>query len=70
MDEGDRAKAAAEIIHSDALADHQHRMAAGNSRPALTECQDCEEPIPEDRRKAAPNCIRCIDCQTNFEGNR
>lgn len=30
-------------------------------------CEDCIEPIPSERRKAAPNAIRCISCQTIFE---
>lgn len=30
-------------------------------------CEDCREPIPRERRKAAPNAIRCIACQTIFE---
>lgn len=30
-------------------------------------CEDCSEPIPRERRKAAPNAIRCIACQTIFE---
>lgn len=30
-------------------------------------CEDCIEPIPRERRKASPNAIRCISCQTIFE---
>lgn len=30
-------------------------------------CQDCDEPIPEARRKALPGCSRCTECQTVFE---
>lgn len=30
-------------------------------------CEDCREPIPRERRKAAPNAIRCMACQTVFE---
>jgi phage/conjugal plasmid C-4 type zinc finger TraR family protein len=30
-------------------------------------CEDCSEPIPRERRKASPNAIRCIGCQTIFE---
>jgi len=32
-----------------------------------TECLDCEEEIPEDRRKAVPGCRRCISCQEEHE---
>lgn len=30
---------------------------------SLTHCADCEEPIPEARRKAQPGVKLCIDCQ-------
>ena len=30
-------------------------------------CEDCREAIPRERRKAAPNAIRCMACQTVFE---
>lgn len=30
-------------------------------------CADCSDPIPRERRKASPNAIRCIACQTIFE---
>lgn len=26
-------------------------------------CADCEEPIPEARRKAQPGCRLCVSCQ-------
>lgn len=29
---------------------------------SLTHCADCEEPIPEARRKAVPGVKLCIDC--------
>lgn len=37
---------------------------------SLTHCDDCGEPIPEARRKAAPGCTRCIDCQSRRETRR
>jgi len=30
---------------------------------SLTHCADCEEPIPEARRRAIPGVKLCIDCQ-------
>ncbi|AVO39581.1 DksA/TraR family C4-type zinc finger protein [Pukyongiella litopenaei] len=36
------------------------RMPVGDS---LTHCADCEEPIPEARRRAIPGVKLCIDCQ-------
>lgn len=39
------------------------RRATTQGRESLTECMDCDEPIPEARRLAAKGCHRCIDCQ-------
>ncbi|WP_340110115.1 DksA/TraR family C4-type zinc finger protein [Pikeienuella sp. HZG-20] len=36
------------------------RAGGGESR---THCAECEEPIPEARRVAAPGVTLCIDCQ-------
>jgi phage/conjugal plasmid C-4 type zinc finger TraR family protein len=36
------------------------RRPAGES---LLHCADCEEPIPENRRRALPGVKLCIDCQ-------
>ncbi|WP_417673198.1 DksA/TraR family C4-type zinc finger protein [Pseudodonghicola sp.] len=30
---------------------------------SLTHCAECEEPIPEARRKAIPGVKLCLDCQ-------
>lgn len=31
--------------------------------PALLQCEDCGEEIPEARRAAVAGCRTCIDCQ-------
>jgi phage/conjugal plasmid C-4 type zinc finger TraR family protein len=31
------------------------------------ECEDCGRSIPEDRRRAVPGCLRCVECQERFE---
>ncbi|EIJ69485.1 TraR/DksA family transcriptional regulator [Pasteurella bettyae] len=36
-------------------------------RISLQECQDCGEPIPEQRRKMVQGCTRCVDCQQVYE---
>jgi len=36
------------------------QKAVGNS---LTHCAECDEPIPEARRRALPGVKLCIDCQ-------
>ena len=35
-----------------------------------THCAECEEPIPEPRRRAVPGVKLCIDCQTERDGRR
>ncbi|MFS4582417.1 DksA/TraR family C4-type zinc finger protein [Phaeobacter sp. C3_T13_0] len=35
---------------------------------SLTHCADCDEPIPEARRKAIPSIKLCIDCQQDRDG--
>lgn len=35
----------------------------GPQGESLTHCADCEEPIPEARRRALPGVKLCIDCQ-------
>jgi len=37
---------------------------------SLTHCQECEEIIPDARRKAVPGVRLCIDCQTEFEAKQ
>ena len=34
------------------------------------ECIECEEPIPAGRREAVPGCLRCLECQADFEEER
>lgn len=31
-------------------------------------CKECHGAIPPERLKAAPEAVRCIDCQRHFEG--
>ncbi len=35
---------------------------------SLTNCAECEEPIPEKRRTALPGVKLCIDCQLERDG--
>jgi len=46
----------------------RHRKILSMPANETTECIDCEEIIPEARRKAVPGCTRCVGCQTLFEG--
>ena len=40
------------------------RLPAGES---LTHCEECEEAIPEARRKAVPGVRYCVSCQSELE---
>lgn len=39
------------------------RLARGPVGESLTHCAECDEPIPEARRRALPGVKLCIDCQ-------
>ena len=47
------------------IEDELKRMRSLRPRPgpSLARCADCDEPIPEPRRRAAPGVKLCIDCQ-------
>lgn len=49
---------------ADALARARSRQAKGES---LTHCEDCDEPIPEARRRAVPGVRRCVTCQAEAD---
>ncbi len=48
------------------IEDELKRMKARQNKNAVsrTHCADCDEPIPEARRKAVPGVQLCIECQT------
>ena len=46
---------------NDAVALARARLPSGES---LEDCEDCDEPIPEARRKAVPGVRTCIVCQS------
>ncbi|WP_372922884.1 DksA/TraR family C4-type zinc finger protein [Roseovarius sp.] len=41
------------------------RLPEGES---LTNCAECDEPIPEARRRALPGVKLCVDCQSERDG--
>ncbi len=47
------------------IADELARLKArrGPQGESLTHCADCEEEIPEARRRAVPGVKLCLDCQ-------
>ncbi len=50
-----------------AVARARSRLPVGES---LTHCEECDEPIPEGRRKAVPGVRRCVACQAEADGQR
>jgi phage/conjugal plasmid C-4 type zinc finger TraR family protein len=49
---------------NDAVEKARGRLPQGESK---THCMECEEPIPEARRKAVPGVCLCIACQSELE---
>jgi len=49
---------------ADAVKNARSRLPQG---AGLTHCEECEEPIPEARRKAIPGVRLCVNCQAEFE---
>lgn len=64
IEEGEMGQLHALHINMNALAAHSAAMAKQASKPSLEECEDCGEPIPEDRREAVAGCTTCIYCKT------
>lgn len=44
------------------MALRNQRMAC-SPRPSATYCEDCGQPIPEQRRQLVKGCMTCVDCQ-------
>ncbi len=61
----DRANDAADRFNQQAI--DACRGGSQTARPSLTLCIECSKPIPEERRKAAPGCKRCVSCQQDIE---
>jgi len=48
----------------DAVKRARSKLPKGES---LKNCEECDEPIPEARRKAVPGVRRCINCQSSVD---
>lgn len=48
----------------DAISRARRLLPAG---AGLDHCEDCDEPIPEPRRRAIPGVRLCVDCQSSRE---
>lgn len=64
MDICEQAAELEESQRQSALTAVRHRARRGIT---FTQCVDCCESIPEARREVAPDCTRCITCQTTYE---
>lgn len=53
-----------EELQRDLAVQAQAKRLGGLGRP---DCLVCGEPIAEQRRRAMPNAVRCIDCQERRE---
>lgn len=63
----------ADIIDNASTLEDLHREAAlsmhrlNHSAASATHCEECDEELPEARRKAYPGCTMCVDCQADAE---
>ncbi|MDN6318148.1 MAG: DksA/TraR family C4-type zinc finger protein [Marinobacter sp.] len=48
----------------DAVAEARSRLSTGESAEF---CEECDNPIPEARRKAIPGVRLCVNCQAELE---
>lgn len=53
-----------EDLHRDAALS-MHRL--NHSAVSATHCVECDEELPEARRKAYPGCTMCVECQGEME---
>lgn len=50
-----------------AVAAVQEQLRRQAEQPSLSECEDCGEDIPEQRRLMIRGCTRCVYCQNLYE---
>lgn len=60
----DRAAAREAELLEESLARNRAALGGGPSR---TNCAECAEPIPPERRRAVPGCLMCVHCQAISE---
>ncbi|QLW76044.1 TraR/DksA family transcriptional regulator [Citrobacter freundii] len=59
----DQASALEEMMRDHAI--QAHRL--NHSAVSATHCVECDEELPEARRKAYPGCTMCVECQADAE---
>ncbi|TKU48097.1 TraR/DksA C4-type zinc finger protein [Citrobacter sp. wls714] len=62
-DFADDASAAEELQREAALSAHRINRDAVSA----THCSECDDELPEDRRKAYPGCTMCVECLAVLE---
>lgn len=71
MDDGDHAQRREEAERETGIAVIRARMSASRlsaARDGHRECcEDCSEPIPQERQRAVPGTTRCTICQSIYE---
>lgn len=55
---------ALEDLHRDAALS-MHRL--DHSAVSATHCEECDEQLSDERRKAYPGCTMCVSCQSEQE---
>ncbi|MFA0085348.1 MULTISPECIES: TraR/DksA C4-type zinc finger protein [Vibrio] len=50
-----------------ALAHHLARAKQNEQRESAQDCEECGDPIPEQRRQKVPGCQYCTQCQSSRE---
>lgn len=58
-----QASALEEMMRDHAI--QAHRL--NHSAVSATHCEECDEELPEARRKAYPGCTMCVGCQSDME---
>lgn len=59
----DQASALEEMMRDHAI--QAHRL--NHSAVSATHCEECDEELPDARRKAYPGCKMCVECQGEQE---
>ena len=54
----DQASALEEMMRENAI--QAHRL--DHSAVSATHCEECDEPLSDERRKAYPGCTMCVAC--------
>lgn len=59
-----------EISTAEAVARARQRAERAGNIPSARFCGECDEPIPEARRRAIPGVQLCVDCQSGHDRSR